>query len=191
VAVIDLDVAGHRADGRVFLEGGHQMPQGLGFDDAVRIHGHQDLPPGCAETRGQGLLFPPVVREADGVDEVGIAALGFVDVAPGVVGGAVVHADDFQPVGGIIGPGHGIEGHFHHAALVVGRDDHGEAGQGFGAQGGRPVAGPERGAQTLEKQQHQGVARAQRGEHRGIGATFQQLQVNPEGAPGEAQCQKD
>ena len=50
MAVIDLDVPRHCAHGVVFLEGSHQMAQGLGFDDAVRIHSYENVPPGGLET---------------------------------------------------------------------------------------------------------------------------------------------
>ena len=162
VSVINPDVAGHRPDGRVLLQRGHQMAQGLGFDDAVRIHGHQDLAPGGPETGVQGLLFAAVFLKADGPDQVREPRPHLVDVIPGVVSGTVVHADDFQLLPGIIGPNHRVQGHPHHLPFVVCRYDDGESGQGSIAQGIWAVAGPKDGAQALQEQHQQSVTGPQR-----------------------------
>ena len=141
--VIDPDVAGHRAEAGILLQGRHQVPQGRFFNDAVGIHGDQDLTPSLGKSGIQPLFFAPVVREADGSNQTGIAPPGPVDILPGVVRGAVVDADNLQLLPGVVGPGHRIEGVFHHGALVISRNDNRQGRQIAVLQGERPVTGPQ------------------------------------------------
>ena len=90
----------------------------------------KNSPCALGEAGVEALFLAPVFGEADGLDELGVALLGPVDVSPGVVLGAVVDADDLQPVGRVVGGGRGVDGLFHHGPFVVSRDDDRHPGQG-------------------------------------------------------------
>ena len=81
VPVVDPDIACHRPEAGILLQRRHQVPQGLLFNDAVRIHRHQDLAPSLGKPGIQPLFFAPVFREANGLDQAGIASPGPVDIA--------------------------------------------------------------------------------------------------------------
>ncbi len=179
--VIHPDVAGHRAQAGILLQGRHQVPQGRFFDDAVGIHGDQDLTPSLGKPGIQPLFFAPVVREADGFDQTGIALPGPVDIFPGVVRGAVVDADNLQLLPGVVGAGHRIEGVFHHGALVISRNDNRQGRQVAVLEGKRPVTGPQDRPEPLEKEHQEGVAGHHAGEAGGIGPGLEQP---PVGLPG-------
>ena len=86
-------------------------------------------------------------------------------------------------VGGIIGGRHRVDGLFHHGPFVIGRDDHGQAGQRTRGQGIGLIAGPEDGAQELEAQHHQGITGGQPRQPGTVGMTAQQLPIGAAGAP--------
>ncbi len=122
-AVEDLDVACHRADLGILEHGGDDLVHRVRCDDAVRVDGDEKLTRALGKAGVEALFLAPVFGEADGLDEFGITFLGPVDVSPGVVLGAVVDADNLQPIGRIVGGGYGGNGLFHHGPFVVGRDN--------------------------------------------------------------------
>ena len=183
VAVIDLDVAGHRPDLPVVQQRGHQVAQGIWGDDAVGIDGDErPRPPAPGESGVKPLFLAPVGGKPDGPQEVGVAPLGLLNIKPGVIGGAVVDADDFHPVGRVIGGSYRGDGFFNHGPFIVGRDDDRETGQWSGCRRIRLVAGPKDRAAKLKDEHHQGVAGSQGGQEGGVGLAAQELRIGLKGA---------
>ena len=191
VAVIDLDVAGHRPDQPVVQQGGHQVAQGIRGDDAVGIDGDEDLAPAPGEPGVKPFFFSPVDGKPDELQEVGVAPLGLLNIKPGVISGAVVDADDFHPVGRVIGGRYRGDGLLHHGPFIVGRDDDSETGQWSGSRRIRLVAGPEDRAAKLKDEHYQGVAGSQGGQEGGVGLTAQELHIGFKGAELNGQQQEN
>ncbi len=78
--VINPDVARDRPQAGILLQGRHQVPQGLFFDDAVGIHRDKDFAPSLRKPDIQPLFFAPVIRETNGLNQTGIAPPGPVDI---------------------------------------------------------------------------------------------------------------
>ena len=180
--VEDLDVAGHRAHPGVLEHGGDDLAHRVRFDDAVRVDGDEELTRALGKAGIEALFLAPVFREADGLDEFGITFLGPLDVSPGVVLGAVIDADNLQPIGRIVGGGCGGNGLFHHGPFVVGRDNDRHPGQAPFGQRIRFIAPPEDGADQLESQVGQGEAGPQGHDGRAEALAAEQLQIAVERA---------
>ena len=155
---------------------------GIRLDHAVGVDGDEVLALAPDEAGVQALFLAPVLGEADGLDQLGVAPAGPVNVNPGVVFGAVVDADDLQPVGRVVGGDRGVDGLLHHGAFVVSRDDDGDPGQRARGQGIGFIPPPQHGPHQLEGQVSQGEAGPQGHQGRTEALAAQQLQVAVEGA---------
>ena len=106
--------------GRVVgLCGGKKKPVAVLFQKVVAVHKGNILAPGYVQPRVSGAAEPPVFL----VDYGDAAVLGRIAVAKaaGIIGGAVVHQDDFQNV---LLPQYGVQTPGQEGGNIVYGDDH-------------------------------------------------------------------